>query len=48
MKKFRIYRVLTDETIIIIEAENLMEASFLTGKIFGADNEEVDIEEWRE
>lgn len=44
MKKFRVFDVHTDETLMIITAEDICEASYRAGKIFGVDSEDTDIE----
>ena len=42
--KFRVFDTYTDETITIITAKDIMEASYIAGKIFGPDSEDTDIE----
>ena len=42
--KFRVFNAHTDETIEIFEAEDIFEASLTCGKVYGVDNEDVDLE----
>ncbi len=37
MKRFRVFDVETNETIIIIRKESLMDASMWVGKVYGDD-----------
>lgn len=46
--KFRIYDVHTDETLNIFKAEDVFTAIELAGKWYGADNEDVDVECYKE
>lgn len=48
MNKYRVFDTHTDETIMIITAGSIFEASFKAGKIFGPDDEDTDIEEYKE
>ena len=43
MKRFRVFDVETNETIIIIRKENLMDASMWVGRIYG-DSGRADVE----
>lgn len=48
MKKFRVYDVHTNETVLIFRAKSLIEASALIGKWYGENVVFVDIEEVKE
>lgn len=45
--KFRVYDVITNETILIFEAENPIKASYIVGKMYGENDNTVDVEEYK-